>query len=55
MPNERVCLRTTDGRTDGVNDGRKERANGRGSLRPRPLPPVFFSRKNFLLPFSPKK
>ena len=42
-------------RTDGVNDGRKERTNGRGSLRPRSLPPMFFSRKNFLLPFPPKK
>ena len=56
---ERASVLADDGRTrtDGVNDGRKERTNGRGSLRPRSrsLPPVFFSRKNFLLPFPPKK
>ena len=54
---ERASVLADGGRTEGVNDGRKERTNGRGSLRPRPrsLPPVFFSRKNFLLSFSPKK
>lgn len=52
---ERASVLADDGRTrtDGVNDGRKERTNGRGSLRPRSrsLPPVFFRERISSFPF----